>query len=1499
MMPPQHFGVSTCSLLLQTLAFIVLLQFSVASQSPVFYDKRQENFAQNLDDYEVVIPSRVSSDGGFITHTLHAHHKIWKRSVDDAGASSDDVIHYQIPLSDRTLQVKLQVNSKLLTPSTVVETRTGRYKNVSDSMFKILDHRGCHFTGHVTGEDNSRAAISACGGLMGFVHSNGEEFFIEPMKGHNSSHSPEHPHIIYKRSALPARLDIAKAHDQDKEHQSEQACGVSENLDRAFKQRERWEKHNQHVEKKKKRRQKRSISVEKHVETMVVVDPQMVQHYEDEDINNYVLTVINMVATMFHDATIGNAINIVIVRIILLEEPQEDLTIMHHADKTLRSFCQWQKKMNFRDDDHPNHHDVAILLTRHNICSRMNEPCSTLGLAQVAGMCQPHRTCSVNEDTGLALAFTIAHELGHNFGMKHDGVHNKCEAPKGKQFVMAPHLIADSTPMSWSNCSRQSITQFLDRQWGYCLDDEPGHHPDFKFPSQPAGIMYDTDHQCRLQYGRDAALCEGIEVIENVCNTLWCRVDNKCSTKLQAAAEGTICGTNKWCYGGRCVEIGERPQAINGEWGQWEGWTDCTRSCGAGISYSERHCDNPPPSHGGRYCIGERKRYRICKTDPCPDDAPSFRHVQCSEFNRIPYKDGLHEWEPVLTPHTPCQLHCKPVDKFFSVMLKDMLTDGTPCIPGGRNMCISGRCRHVGCDWIIDSSAVEDRCGVCYGDGSTCKTVKKQFNETDKLGYVEATVIPVGARNIRVEEVAAANNFLALKDQQGKYFLNGHWFIQWSGDYEAAGTIIQYRRHGNKEHFKAAGPLKEPLHIMLLLQTTNPGVVYEYTVPKENATDNRSPEFRWEFSDWSHCTVSCGGGTKRSQVVCVEKEAGVVDEMYCNASSKPDDKLRSCNSHLCPARWWTGPWQHCSVTCGKNGIHRRTVICVRSLGPDEQIALEDEPCKGLNKPTEVEPCRHKDPCPGDVDWLHSEWSKCTSNPCATQTRRVWCSGGERDIKCDPDLKPQSERSCSKFTCGKWEVEDWSPCTQTCDEGVKYRNVKCQGGDKCDPDLEPISEKICLVQKCPLPETTTQEPDTDTTFDNKIATIDMNTDETTSDVNTVAPTTDYDFKSTGLDTQPTVSSGNQSSEVTNLKMSTNKISLGSSNTGIGGEIKTESGEIKLGESSIDLSGKDNTILIPESNMDIPHKHRHNHNHRKHHKNKDIVINNKQSENNVLVGKASKDNTLSPTHKLFTKNTSNTPIHFELSTIGGDNSVTATPSDKPEEQGTKQKDKTVMYWWQTREWSKCSRHCGGGTKMRKVYCVEVKTGREIPVAYCDITLKPTIKEDCHRMPCLRWQTTHWNQCSATCGYAIQSRHVYCQTPNKCDPREKPPKTRECKLQACISWVNGDWSQCSQTCGGGQQVRLVQCVNLTSQQSANGCDASLKPKQQESCNTDSCPVENAAYSITCESNEMSYRVCKMLKKLKHCDKAYVRAKCCRTCGKHRRDKSQKPSIRRISRR
>ena len=44
---------------------------------------------------------------------------------------------------------------------------------------------------------------------------------------------------------------------------------------------------------------------------------------------------------------------------------QKDLEITHHADNTLSSFCKWQKSINTGDEKSPNHHDVAVLLTRY------------------------------------------------------------------------------------------------------------------------------------------------------------------------------------------------------------------------------------------------------------------------------------------------------------------------------------------------------------------------------------------------------------------------------------------------------------------------------------------------------------------------------------------------------------------------------------------------------------------------------------------------------------------------------------------------------------------------------------------------------------------------------------------------------------------------------------------------------------------------------------------------------------------------------------------------------------------------------------------------------------------------------------------------------------------------------------------------------------------------------------------------------------------------------
>jgi len=53
-----------------------------------------------------------------------------------------------------------------------------------------------------------------------------------------------------------------------------------------------------------RRRHKRSISVERNVETLVVVDRSMMEYYKNEDIENYVLTIMNMVGLQsLHNCT--------------------------------------------------------------------------------------------------------------------------------------------------------------------------------------------------------------------------------------------------------------------------------------------------------------------------------------------------------------------------------------------------------------------------------------------------------------------------------------------------------------------------------------------------------------------------------------------------------------------------------------------------------------------------------------------------------------------------------------------------------------------------------------------------------------------------------------------------------------------------------------------------------------------------------------------------------------------------------------------------------------------------------------------------------------------------------------------------------------------------------------------------------------------------------------------------------------------------------------------
>ena len=69
----------------------------------------------------------------------------------------------------------------------------------------------------------------------------------------------------------------------------------------AEKHRDLWEKHSRQKRSKDSitshgGRHKRSVSIERNVETLVVVDHWMMEFYKNEDIETYVLTIMNMVS---------------------------------------------------------------------------------------------------------------------------------------------------------------------------------------------------------------------------------------------------------------------------------------------------------------------------------------------------------------------------------------------------------------------------------------------------------------------------------------------------------------------------------------------------------------------------------------------------------------------------------------------------------------------------------------------------------------------------------------------------------------------------------------------------------------------------------------------------------------------------------------------------------------------------------------------------------------------------------------------------------------------------------------------------------------------------------------------------------------------------------------------------------------------------------------------------------------------------------------------------
>ncbi|XP_015440353.1 PREDICTED: A disintegrin and metalloproteinase with thrombospondin motifs 7-like [Dufourea novaeangliae] len=694
------------------------------------------------------------------------------------------------------------------------------------------------------------------------------------------------------------------------------------------------------------------------LELLLVLDKTVLDYHKALDIENYVLTLLNMVAGLLHDTSLGVPMELSVVRIIRMQVQDDEMNLSwtKDANRTLQYFQEWQRIINPGDDSHPNHHDLAILLEKTSICVTPNL-CGFTGASTTAGTCDPLKSAAVVMDAGLQTGYQIAHQIGHTLGMSHDvEEENGCSGVihhlKGFIETTVMHPGNAYVTKRWSKCSKKSLISYIQKGLGFCLEDKPQDH-DLTTAELLPGVMYSGDDQCRMLYRPDARQCNlGI-----TCKALRCAIPGKgCVSTKKPPAEGTLCGEKRWCYGSKCLMVGERPGVVDGGWSSWSPWSRCSRSCGSGVAFSFRRCTNPLPSNGGSYCRGDRKRHKICASNPCDVDAPSFLDVQCGEFNRWIYpEDGnVHRWtaynlpENLRASENPCALYCLSETNIVA-SLRPKVVDGTTCYTSIRSICIGGVCTEIPCDLNMESSAVEDVCGVCRGNGTSCSLKEDTVTIESASRPKKIVDVPTGSTNIRVEETEPTKSRIMVRTRDGKPLIDGDrlGMFDVAGSKAWLGTI-----RPSQEALNIPGPVMADL-LILILPKENVTVKYSLGL-KEKST--RKPEFSWGFVDWEKCSANCGPGEQISKPRCLEKVAGLVDETFCKSIARPQAKVRPCHQAPCLPRWMIGEWQDCTP-CVPGCEKRRAVKCVRPVGYAEQDVdvIADSYCQGP-KPKEQESC---------------------------------------------------------------------------------------------------------------------------------------------------------------------------------------------------------------------------------------------------------------------------------------------------------------------------------------------------------------------------------------------------------------------------------------------------------------------------------------------------------------------------------------------------------------
>ncbi|XP_028968697.1 zinc metalloproteinase-disintegrin-like atrolysin-A [Galendromus occidentalis] len=200
---------------------------------------------------------------------------------------------------------------------------------------------------------------------------------------------------------------------------------------------------------------------------------------------------------------------------------RDEIEVDINAEKTLDNFLRYRMEVLAKSIPNDNAQLVTDLTFEKDV----------VGKALKGPICTYQYSGGVNKDhheSVAVVAATIAHELGHNFGMEHDDL-GSCHCPQSR-CIMFPASNAMVPPTAWSSCSMNAIHEAFSQHMDHCL---------LNVPTKIVGAS------CGNGIVEDGEECDCGP--ENFCTTKCC---NPKTCKLN---EGATCGHGECCDLATCL----------------------------------------------------------------------------------------------------------------------------------------------------------------------------------------------------------------------------------------------------------------------------------------------------------------------------------------------------------------------------------------------------------------------------------------------------------------------------------------------------------------------------------------------------------------------------------------------------------------------------------------------------------------------------------------------------------------------------------------------------------------------------------------------------------------------------------------------------------------------------------------------------------------------------------------------------------------------------------